>query len=95
MSREHHYQVGLSWYGREQGRPFTYESYSRAYFVQIEGKPMLKGSADPMFRGDPSLHNPEEMLVVVLSSCHMLSFLAEAARVGLEVLDYSDQAQGP
>ncbi|MGE5766412.1 MAG: OsmC family protein, partial [Bacteroidota bacterium] len=46
------------------------------------------------FRGDPNLHNPEDMLVLALSSCHMLSYLALAALEGLEVVAYEDSAQG-
>jgi organic hydroperoxide reductase OsmC/OhrA len=38
--------------------------------------------------------NPEELLVAALSSCHMLSFLAIAARKRLMVLSYDDVAVG-
>src|SRR3546814_6469486 len=44
--------------------------------------------------GDPDLHNPEDMLVLALSSCHMLSYLALAALEGLEVVAYEDSARG-
>ncbi len=54
----------------------------------------MKGSADPVFRGDSSLHNPEDLLVAAHASCHMLSFLALAARAGLSILAYSDAAEG-
>jgi organic hydroperoxide reductase OsmC/OhrA len=94
MSREHRYEVGLHWTGAAQGPTSSYPSYSREYVVEIEGKPPIRGSSDPMFRGDASLHNPEDLLVAALSSCHMLSFLAEAARAGLEVIGYSDSAVG-
>jgi organic hydroperoxide reductase OsmC/OhrA len=94
MSREHHYRVGLTWTGADRGPTSSYQTYSREYVVEVEGKPDLRGSADPLFRGDPSLHNPEDLLVAALSSCHMLSFLAEAARVGLLVLSYLDSAEG-
>jgi organic hydroperoxide reductase OsmC/OhrA len=94
MSREHHYQVGLTWTGAARGPTSSYQAYSREYVVEIEGKPTLRGSADPLFRGDASLHNPEDLVVAALSSCHMLSFLAEAARLGLKVVAYSDSAVG-
>ncbi|MBL8706449.1 MAG: OsmC family protein, partial [Rhodospirillales bacterium] len=45
-------------------------------------------------RGDPKLYNPEDLLVVALSSCHMLSYLALAARSKLEVQSYVDEATG-
>jgi len=94
MSREHQYLVGLFWVGAHHGATTTYQAYSREYAIEIEGKPTLRGSADPSFRGDPSLQNPEEYLVAALSSCHMLSYLAHAARSGLAVVGYSDSAVG-
>ena len=38
--------------------------------------------------------NPEELLVAALSSCHMLTFLAIAARKRLVVNNYEDDAVG-
>ena len=57
-------------------------------------KPAFRGSADPTFRGDPALCNPEDLLVVALSSCHMLSYLAECALAGIAVVAYEDAAAG-
>src|ERR1700733_14367140 len=94
MSREHHYQIGLTWTGSAQGPTSSYQAYSREYVVEIEGKPPLRGSSDPLFRGDASLHNPEDLVVAALPPGHMPSFLAEAARAGLEVAAYSDSAVG-
>ena len=54
----------------------------------------MRGSADPHFRGDGSLYNPEELLVVALSTCHLLSYLALCARAGVHVVAYEDDAQG-
>ena len=43
---------------------------------------------------DASAVDPEEALVAALSSCHMLSFLYVAAKRGLIVDDYRDDAVG-
>jgi organic hydroperoxide reductase OsmC/OhrA len=94
MARAHTYQMRLSWTGSAQGPTNSYESYSREYRIDVHGKAPLVGSADPLFRGDPSLLNPEELLVAALSSCHMLSYLALAARHGLVVVAYEDAASG-
>jgi organic hydroperoxide reductase OsmC/OhrA len=94
VSREHHYRVGLTWSGAAQGSTSSYMAYSREFAIEVEGKARLLGSADALFRGDPSLMNPEDLLVAALSSCHMLSYLAECARSGVEVLAYSDTATG-
>ena len=39
-------------------------------------------------------HNPEDLLVASLAACHMLTYLAECARAGIEVVAYEDQASG-
>ena len=50
-------------------------------------------SADPAFRGDPALLNPEQLLVLSAASCQLLSFLAVAARARIDVRDYEDAGQ--
>ena len=45
-----------------------------------------------MFRGDASRHNPEQLLLAALATCHMLSYLALCAREQLAVTAYSDSA---
>ena len=54
----------------------------------------MPGSAAGVYRGDDSRMNPEDLLVASLSSCHFLSYLALCARAGVEVVDYSDAAEG-
>ena len=51
-------------------------------------------SAAPAIKGDASKGDPEDMLVASLSSCHMLSFLAIAAKKKLTVDSYQDDAVG-
>jgi organic hydroperoxide reductase OsmC/OhrA len=90
----HRYALTLAWEGNRGTGTSNYASYGRQYRVSIAGKPDLVGSADPLFRGDPALHNPEDLLLVALSSCHMLSYLALCARSRITVLRYSDGAEG-
>lgn len=85
----HEYPVSLSW----AGSTANYDNYSRNHEVQI-GEAGFRLSADPAFKGDPSLANPENLLVAAASSCQMLSFLAVSARSGVEVIVYSDEALG-
>ena len=94
MAQAHHFSAKLTWTGAEKGSTSSYESYSRDYMIEVTGKPPLAGSADKVFRGDASRHNPEDLLVMSLSACHMLSYLAEAARAGVHVVAYSDEAGG-
>ncbi len=92
--RPHLYVAHVRWNGPAGGATTNYEEYDRGYVVEIPGKPVLEGSADPHFRGDRSRHNPEDLLVVALSACHMLSYLAECARAGIAVVAYDDAARG-
>jgi organic hydroperoxide reductase OsmC/OhrA len=94
MAHTHSYNAKVTWSGAAQGPTVSYQSYSREYLAEIPGKPALRGSADATFRGDPALHNPEDLLVVALSTCHMLSYLADCARTGVKVVAYEDQATG-
>lgn len=94
MAQIHHFSAKLNWTGAAKGTTSSYETYSRDYLIEVPGKPPLAGSADKVFRGDSSRHNPEDLLVMSLSSCHMLTYLAEAARAGVHVVAYSDEASG-
>jgi len=51
-------------------------------------------SNDPMLGGDPTLHNPEDMLISALSACHMLWYLHLASSAGIVVTSYSDTPEG-
>jgi organic hydroperoxide reductase OsmC/OhrA len=75
-------------------RAFSYEGYSREHRVTFEGKVELRASAAAAYRGDAALPNPEEELVAALAGCHLLTFLAIAARKGLVVDAYEDAAEG-
>ncbi len=50
----------------------------------------MQCSNDPVLGGDPSLHNPEDLLLSALSSCHMLWYLHLASNAGIAVLGYED-----
>lgn len=75
-------------------KPFTYEGYSRDHEWIFEGGQRLTGSAAEAFLGSPHGVDPEEALVVALSSCHMLTLLAIAAKKGWTVESYEDDAEG-
>lgn len=92
--KEHHYRVGLRWTGNRGKGTTGYRDYDRTHEISADGKAVLTGSADPAFRGDASLYNPEEMLVAALSACHMLWYLHLCADAGIVVIGYEDDASG-
>lgn len=90
----HRYEAALTWTGNQGSGTSDYRSYGRSYTVSIVGKLELQGSADPTFRGDAALHNPEDLFLAAVAGCHMLSYLALCARRGIRVLGYEDRASG-
>ncbi|MFL5527015.1 MAG: OsmC family protein [Gemmatimonadaceae bacterium] len=90
----HDYNARLVWDGNLGTGTTSYTGYGRKYRLQIEGKPDIVGSADPMFRGDANVYNPEDLFVAALSSCHLLSYLALCARSKINVVAYQDDATG-
>jgi len=92
--REHRYTVTVTWTGNTGAGTRDYKAYTRSYTLESEGKPTLTGSADPAFRGDRTLWNPEDILVASLSACHKLWYLHLCALAGIVVLSYRDEAVG-
>ena len=94
MSKEHIYNLTLDWTGNKGLGTKGYRSYERSHIIQINGKPDILASSDPSFLGDPTKHNPEELLLSSLSSCHMLWYLHLCSDEGIIVLEYHDSATG-
>jgi organic hydroperoxide reductase OsmC/OhrA len=75
-------------------REFTYETYSRDHRWRFESGVETAASSAPQFGGTPERVDPEETLVAAISSCHMLTLLAVAARKRMKVRSYHDSAVG-
>lgn len=91
-SKPYVYKATIAWTGAKAGATVDYPTYSREYEIAIEGKPTLRGSADKPFRGDASLHNPEDLMLAAIATSHMLSYLAKCARADVHVVSYNDDA---
>jgi len=90
----HEYKSRLVWEGNKGDGTENYATYGRNYRVLTAGKADIEGSADAMFKGDSSKHNPEDLFVAALSTCHLLSYLALCARNKISVVAYEDDASG-
>ncbi len=77
-----------------QVHPQQADTYSRDHTVTLENGHALLNSAAPAFLGNPAASNPETLLLAALASCHMLTFLAVAAKRGYTVLRYRDRITG-
>lgn len=92
--KEHIYQSKIEWTGNNGSGTDNYKSYERNHNVIIENKPIIQGSSDPAFRGERSRHNPEDLLVSSISSCHMLWYLHFCSVNNVIVDEYTDIAEG-
>ncbi|MBI3804104.1 MAG: OsmC family protein [Nitrospirae bacterium] len=86
------HQVAIDW--ERETEAFSYQEYSRDHLWTFAGGVKLSASAAPDYLGNPNYVNPEEALVAALSSCHMLTFLAIAARKRFVIDAYHDDAVG-
>jgi organic hydroperoxide reductase OsmC/OhrA len=94
VSASHKFEIDLRWTGHSGSGTADYRAYSRNHVFSAPGRPEVAGSSAPVFRGDPSRYNPEDLLVASLSGCHMLWYLHLCAVNGIVVEEYSDHATG-
>jgi organic hydroperoxide reductase OsmC/OhrA len=93
--RTHHYAVTNRWTGNLGTGTSNYRAYSRNHELSTPSKSApIAGSSDPLFRGDRTRYNPEELLVGALSACHMLWALHYCADAGIVITEYVDEAAG-
>lgn len=69
-------------------------AFSRNNRLGVGDKPAIPGSAPAVFSGDDDRYNPEELLMLALSQCHMLTYLAIAGKKRMAILKYEDRATG-
>ena len=95
MERQHHYRIVNRWTGNLGTGTSAYAAYSRAHELSgAEKAAAILGSSDPLFRGDRTRYNPEELLLGALSACHMLWVLHLSADAGITITEYEDEAWG-
>lgn len=86
------HRATIAW--KRSSADFKYDTYNRDHVWHIDGGIDVPASAAPEFRGTMDRVDPERALVASLSACHMLTFLAIAARKRFVVDAYEDEAVG-
>ncbi|MFQ5983223.1 MAG: OsmC family protein [Woeseiaceae bacterium] len=90
------YTVTVRW--QRDGQDFLDDNYSRGHTWEFDGGLRVPASASPEIVALPKSVaenvDPEEAFVASLSSCHMLFFLAIAAKQGYVIDSYVDNASG-
>jgi organic hydroperoxide reductase OsmC/OhrA len=92
----HEYTATIQW--QRGSAAFLDNRYSRVHQWRFDGGVAVTASSSPSIvplpMSDTSAVDPEEAFVAALSSCHMLWFLGLAAKKGLLVDSYVDEAVG-
>jgi organic hydroperoxide reductase OsmC/OhrA len=87
----HRYDTRLSWSG---STGLGWEEYDRVHSAAAPPAEQEIRLTTGESHGDPSILNPEQLVVMAASSCQMLSFLHVAAKARIDVVAYEDEATG-
>lgn len=94
MAKQHKFYLKNTWTGNRGTGTSGYTDYGREHTISINGKPDMFCSADPVFQGDGSKYNPEDLYLASLSACHKLWYLHLCADAGIIVTEYEENAEG-
>ena len=81
--------ISLEWFLQEN--ELKPDTFSKNHKIIINNNIFNAGSA-PEYGGKDNELNPEQSLAAAISSCHMMTFLALAAKMRWPVKSYSDNA---
>jgi organic hydroperoxide reductase OsmC/OhrA len=91
---DHTFEITLT-YPATAGQPTPPDaSFSRNNVMRAAGKHEVAASSPAAFGGDSDRYNPEELMLMSLSQCHMLTYLAVAAKKRITIVGYEDRATG-
>jgi organic hydroperoxide reductase OsmC/OhrA len=85
------YETRLNWSG---STGLGWDSYDRLHSAMAPPAEQEIRLTTGESHGDPSVLNPEQLLVMAASSCQMMSFLHLAAKARIDVVAYDDEATG-
>jgi organic hydroperoxide reductase OsmC/OhrA len=88
------FAITTRWTGNSGQGTSAYRSYERSVTISVKNKADILGSSGTAFNSDKSKHNPEDLFVSAISSCHLLWYLHLCSENGVVVLDYVDDATG-
>jgi organic hydroperoxide reductase OsmC/OhrA len=87
----HRYSAHVRWTGSTGA---GWESYDRAHEAVSPPADQAVRLTTGERHGDPSILNPEQLVVMAASSCQLLFFLHLAAKARIDVVEYADEASG-
>ena len=88
------YEANITWTGnRGQGTSAYAATVATMWCARRENQ-ISRCPQTRRFCGNPARHNPEDLLVAAISSCHMLWYLHLCANAGIIVWAYEDRPSG-
>jgi organic hydroperoxide reductase OsmC/OhrA len=92
MSEHHVFEATVRWPADPAQALPPEPAFSRNNLLASPGHPPIPGSSPTVFGGDATRYNPEELVTMALAECHMLTYLALAAKRRVAVTAYEDRA---
>lgn len=83
------YETTVRWTG---STGLGWEHYDRTHSATASGAAQEVRLTTGESKGDPTILNPEQLVLMAASSCQMLWFLHLAAKARIDVVDYQDSA---
>ncbi len=83
------YETRVRWTG---STGLGWENYDRTHVAEAPGAAQEVRLTTGEGKGDPTILNPEQLLLMAASSCQMLWFLHLAAKARVDVVEYEDSA---
>ena len=91
---EKEFKITTVWSGKVKDDASEIISNSKNHKVFITHKPELNLSAAKEFKGDKTKHNPEDLFLSALSSCHMMSYMYLCGKHNIKIISYTDETLG-
>ena len=92
MSDTHTFEATVRWPADPAQKLPPDPAFSRNAVLGSPGHADVPGSSPTVFGGEATRYNPEELVAMALAHCHMLTYLALAAKKRVAVLAYEDRA---
>ena len=92
MSDAHVFEITLTYPASTAQATPPDANFSRNNIMRSGSKHEVAASSPGAFGGDDSRYNPEELMLMSLSECHMLTYLAIAAKKQITIVGYEDRA---